>query len=321
VAWAVANPVIQKIWAWFSSILWKDISWLLSKVIRPISKWRTNNQITKEMESIAWSLKEFNKRPWDIAKFYDDLTDIQKKLYTNKILPALEAAWQKETSVNISNIMDDFLPSLAETTQVKWKTLLTQFGKWAEEKKLNTVIENLRKNFSDINILEAEQIKKFTSAILQNKNKSADLTQLEITFLEKLNQALGTKIDDIVAQVDWIWVKWFKSQYWAIARNIDELNKVIIRENNRSWESLFSGLWKISWINEIISWNIKWWTAQIFTWELLKLMKDPNTFLKKALNKIYASPEKWISETVTWITTWKLWWDADIKQKEKAWIN
>lgn len=321
VIWAVTNPVIDKTGKVISSLMNKDTSSLLTKVIKP-STTKGNNKIITENMNIIWqSLKANSKKPQTINQLYDDLVDIQKKLYTDKINPALkEVAWNW-AKVNISWLIDDIIPKISEVKSVAWKNLSTLFGRSKEAKEFAKTLENLRKLW-DLDLLSAETLKQYTSALsMANKSSPWTLSSLQETFVQKLNKALWNKMDDIITNVKWVWIKPFKREYSAITTHLDDLNRKIISENKLTWDNLFSWLGKIAWIREIASGNLKEWIAQLLTWKILKLLKDPNEILKKAIAELYKTP--WIITTskVVWGTSW-LWGGAiDKNQRKKIWLE
>ncbi len=287
----VLNPAFDKLWKiamWFAG---KDVTSGMYKVIKPSTK--LNNKVVKQdMDIIAWTLKANSKRPETIWQLYDDLTTIQKDLYTNQINPALQAAWKTDVKVGLSWLVDDIIWNVKENKTVKWKLLSDVFGRWKEAKQFAKTVEDIRKMW-DLDLLQAETLKQYTSALAMSaKENKWMLNSLQEDFVQKLNKSLWDKIDDLVKEVDWVGVKQFKTEYGAISRHLDALNRRIIAENKLSGDTLFSGLWKIAWIRDIAQWNITQWLTQILTWNILKMLKDPDEILKNVMRELYRTETK-----------------------------
>ena len=325
VIWTVANPAIDKAGKVIKKIANKDITSNMMKVFKPTKKsGQTASAIKWDMAIIANSLKTYDKKPDNLESLYSDLASIQKWLYESKINPALQKATESWGKIKMSSIIDDILPKVWENKSIKWKNLSGSFWRWKEATQLNEIVENIRK-MGDLDFLEAETLKQYTSALsISAKQNKGMLSSLQEDFVQKLNKQLGTVMDDSIEKITWEWIKQFKSEYGAIARHLDALNRRIINDSKLSGDTLFSGLGKISGIRDIVTWNVTQWLSTIFTWEILKLMKDPDEILKKVVRELYNEQKTWNTVSEWLIKLWKqVIWNPQLRGwlSSEAWQN
>lgn len=308
--WAVTNPVLDKTGKVIKWVISSDNISKMKKIIRPWTKQKAS-LLDDDMSSILWSLKVNEKKPESIIGLYDDLTQIQQSLYKDKINPLLKKWADSNEKININTIIDDILPGLWENKKIKWKSLAKVFGRGDDIKQFEKVIKNIR-GMWNLDFLEAEIMKQHASALLlANKSSRAPiLSSMQQDFLLKFNKWLQDNIESKLESITWEWVKAYKSEYGAIARHLDELNRRIISESKMSGDALFSWLGKISGIRDIADGRVTQGLTTILTWEILKLMKDPDELLKKVIRDLYKWP--WFKSAI---------WDATMLWAKVKWTT
>jgi len=325
--WAVANPVWQWIISWWeklaSKVRWDFVS-NIYKAIKPSTK-HSNKDIKKGISTIWQSLKDFNKKPKDLETFATDLKDNLKKIYQNHINPNIEKAmnkkwlvipWKDPSKIDINDILEKSIKDLSEKHSLRWN-LTEDILTWKNNtKRIKEIYDRFKKDFQDLDLLEAEALKRQTSAI--NVANQDWLSTAEVDFVKNMNKHLQDSIEEKLKNLTWEWIKKYKEQYWAIARYLDDINRAVIRNNKMSWDTLFSWLWKISWANQIMNWDVIWGSTQVLVWEILKLIKDPDELIRRWVKELYKTPSKipWkVTEKATWIIGWKQWYNID----KEAW--
>jgi len=304
--WAVANPVISKAWQGLKNIINDDIASNMNKIFKPsAAKWKTHVSIKADMNQIANTMKTYSLKPKSREELYTWLKWVQKSIYNDSISPIFKAGTANWGTINTSSVIDSIIDKVWENKKIWNKSIANIFWKTDEVNEFNTVVENIRKLW-DLDFMEAENLKQYTSAlVMAAKSNKWTLSSIQEDFIIKLNKWLWDTMDEMLESITWESVKSLKSEYGAIARHIDSLNRSIIAENRRSGDSLFSGLGKISGIRDIVSWNPMQWISTILTGSALKLMKDPDEILKKVVRELYNEAPTGTTVSEGLIKLWK----------------
>lgn len=296
VIWAVANPILWKIWQW---IKW---TWAPDKILRSIT-WVRPSEVKKlwyktikeDANIVVKSIKEYLDTPverninWKIVKALPDapqtrwellelLQNRQRDIYDKNILPLLKKAGENG-EVKLTWITDDIIDKLYP--RVKWVSLMEWLGwKTDEMAQITNFWKNIEKQ--PLSFEELEIMKSALSASLRqwwNPNV--------VGFLWQVNKRLQEQYDDLLSKVTGQWVKTLKREYAAIANMKDPLYAKVAQEMRDSGMDLVSQLWFYSTILQWVKWDVKWAARSFLSLKILQKLRDPNTALRSMIEQIY----------------------------------
>lgn len=326
--WAVANPVLSSVWRVIKWVVNWDAAKNFIKSINPkkkvwVTPWKQSQTVIDDTDIILWRIKADWAKPSTMVELHKYITKKMNEVYTKHINPALEQA--KTKTISLANSVDDAY----NTTIWKWEALWADTAKlvWKKSqiKALDDLVTEWRKLWDDITPAAAEEMKRLLAVANRQIRKwwVDKVDDLTADFIQNLNKSIQKNLDDVLEEV--LWKKWLtalKREYAAYSNRLTDIDDRIFVEQRKAWTNLFEGLWIISWLRDMVEWlataspsQVWGWITSILTWKLLRIFKDPDEILQKAMRQLYKT-DKWISERVIWAWAEELWEQLDIRANQ-----
>lgn len=258
----------------------------LNKAFTPMQKvrqWRVVRPQEKIDQQWWKIIDDFDKKdiqPKDMKEFRSEMIKWQQDIY-KVINPALE-----KSKVKID--LDDTVSSAFREISPEAGT----FSPW-QVKQIDNIVNWILDNprYKKMDMEKLEEVKQFINSITDFSAKWQD--KVLNNFLRDLTWKIWDLQDDVLWKIEWeSTIKDLKRTYWAYSDMLWDVNKSIIKYDRKAPIWLFSGLWRIAWVWNIIESAIKWdipgalkgW-AQIVTWEVIKNINDANKIIKRTFGK------------------------------------